>query len=223
MKKANGKIVAILTAVLTAAGAFVTGMPVQAATANSAAAATAAAGTTASTVSNSEQISDYTALIQAMLLKQIEALGTTTDQESAAGTTTAVDAAAGTQTADAATGTDQTVTAAETDSTTTQYPAWAYSKLTKEKGAVYGPSGKETFYNLDMTGVVYIMHLLGYKGDYWVRSDGVKMFGDYIMCGADFSKHPRGSLIETSLGTAIVVDTGAFSLSDVEVDIATAW
>ena len=43
---------------------------------------------------------------------------------------------------------------------------------------------------------------------YWIRSDGVKMLGDYVMCAADFSYEPRGTITSTSLGTAIVVDTG---------------
>ena len=96
--------------------------------------------------------------------------------------------------------------------------------LTREGGIFYGPSGKETWYNLNMSTVVDNMHCLGYEGEYWVRGDGVKMFGDYVMCAANLGKHPRGSLLETSLGTAIVCDTGAFVWSsNVAVDIAVAW
>lgn len=91
-------------------------------------------------------------------------------------------------------------------------------------GTVQGPSGKETYYNLDMSGVISIMNQNGYYYDYWIRSDGCKMFGDYIMCAANFNIHPRGSLVETSLGTGIVCDTGTFAYGNpYQIDIATTW
>lgn len=97
-------------------------------------------------------------------------------------------------------------------------------KLTASKGVNYGPSGKETYYNLNMSGVVDIMQSMGYNAQYWVREDGVKMYGDYVMVAADLNTHPRGSLVESSLGTAIVVDTGGFAASNPnQLDIATAW
>lgn len=97
-------------------------------------------------------------------------------------------------------------------------------KLTASKGVNYGPSGKETYYNLNMNGVVNIMESMGYNEQYWVREDGVKMYGDYVMVAADLNTHPRGSLVESSLGTAIVVDTGGFAASNPnQLDIATAW
>lgn len=96
--------------------------------------------------------------------------------------------------------------------------------LTASKGVNYGPSGKETYYNLNMSGVVDIMQSMGYNAQYWVREDGVKMYGDYVMVAADLNTHPRGSLVESSLGTAIVVDTGGFAASNPnQLDIATAW
>ena len=59
---------------------------------------------------------------------------------------------------------------------------------------------------------------------YWVRDDGCKMLGDYIMVAADLNKHPRGSIVECSLGTAIVCDTGSFvNTTDVSLDIAVDW
>lgn len=97
-------------------------------------------------------------------------------------------------------------------------------KLTASKGVNYGPSGKETYYNLNMNGVVNIMQSMGYNEQYWVREDGVKMYGDYVMVAADLNTHPRGSIVESSLGTAIVVDTGGFASSNPDqLDIATAW
>ena len=87
-----------------------------------------------------------------------------------------------------------------------------------------GPSGKETYYNLPMSGVVNIMRSMGNKDLYWVRADGCKMLGRYIMVAADLRVHPRGSLVETSLGTGIVCDTGEFALSNpYQIDIAVAW
>lgn len=96
--------------------------------------------------------------------------------------------------------------------------------LTKSAGVVYRPSGKETYYNLNMSGVVNIMRDMGNEDEYWVRDDGVKMLGDYVMVAADFNTRPRGSLVETSLGTGIVCDTGTFTYSDpTQIDVATAW
>ena len=97
--------------------------------------------------------------------------------------------------------------------------------LTKSGGVYYGPSGKETYYNLNMSGVVSIAQSQGIEGEYWVREDGCKMYGDYIICAADLNVHPRGSLVESSLGTCIVLDTGGFATngSGVALDIAVDW
>ena len=90
-----------------------------------------------------------------------------------------------------------------------------------------GPSGKETYYNLDMSGVVSIMRSCGYsevKFPYWVRDDGVKMLGDYVMVAASFDIRPRGTILDTSLGSAIVCDTGGFaSYNQTQLDIAVDW
>ena len=97
--------------------------------------------------------------------------------------------------------------------------------LTKSGGVYYGPNGKETYYNLNMSGVVSIAQSQGIEGEYWVREDGCKMYGDYIICAADLNVHPRGSLVESSLGTCIVLDTGGFTTngSGVALDIAVDW
>lgn len=101
------------------------------------------------------------------------------------------------------------------------------SKLTKSKGVNYGPSGKETYYNLPMNGVVRIMRNQGFSEEeypYWVREDGTKMLGDYIMIAANLDERPRGSLVPTSLGMGLVCDTGGFaSTSRTWIDIATNW
>lgn len=101
---------------------------------------------------------------------------------------------------------------------------WNGSVLTASAGVNYGPSGKETYYNLDMSGVVNNMRNMGNNDAYWVRDDGAKMLGDYVIVAANLDVHPRGSLVETSLGTGIVADTGGFAAGNPnQVDIATAW
>ena len=101
---------------------------------------------------------------------------------------------------------------------------WNGPVLSRSKGSVYGPSGKETYYNLNMSGCVSNMNRRGYYYEVWVRNDGCKMFGDYIMCAANLGVHPFGSLVECSLGTCIVVDTGGFAAGNPnQLDIAVTW
>ncbi len=105
--------------------------------------------------------------------------------------------------------------------------SWSGQVLSPQAGVVQGPSGKETYYNLDMSGVVSIMRQMGYDEanyPYWVRNDGCKMLGNYIMVAADLNLRPRGSVIECSLGTALVCDTGGFAAADpYQLDIAVTW
>lgn len=101
---------------------------------------------------------------------------------------------------------------------------WNGQVLTPQAGTINGVSGKETYYNLPMDGVIAIMRGIGNNDPYWVREDGVKMLGDYVMVAADLSIRPRGSLIPTSLGMGIVCDTGSFIHSNpTQLDIAVAW
>lgn len=104
---------------------------------------------------------------------------------------------------------------------------WRGSKLTKSSGVNYGASGRETYYNLDMSGVVATMRRLGYSESsypYWIREDGCKMLGNYIIVAANLRIRPRGTILETSLGWAIVCDTGGFVKQyPYGLDIATNW
>lgn len=101
---------------------------------------------------------------------------------------------------------------------------WKGPVLSKGRGVNYGPSGKETYYNLNMSGVVRIMRNMGNTDEYWVRDDGCKMLGDYIMVAANLGLHPRGSIVETSLGEGIVCDTGGFAKRNPnQIDIAVTW
>ncbi|MBR2527722.1 MAG: hypothetical protein IKE58_04545 [Blautia sp.] len=101
---------------------------------------------------------------------------------------------------------------------------WDGPQLSPMSGTVMGPSGKETYYNLDMSGVISIMRGMGNNDPYWVNENGCKMLGDYIMCAANLGVHPRGSLVESSLGTCIVCDTGGFAdYNPYQLDIAVTW
>lgn len=91
-------------------------------------------------------------------------------------------------------------------------------------GVFYGPSGKESYYNMDMSHVVELMQAAGYDMRYWIRKDGVKMLGNYVMVAADLSIRPKGTVLDTSLGSAIVCDTGEFIYKDrYALDVAVAW
>lgn len=100
-------------------------------------------------------------------------------------------------------------------------------RITKERGGYMGPSGRETYYNLNMSLCVAYMRDLGYdeiEYPYWIRDDGAKMLGNYVMCAANWSIRPKGTIIPTSLGDAIVVDTGDFVLEYPNgVDLAVDW
>lgn len=101
---------------------------------------------------------------------------------------------------------------------------WDGDVIDSYVGTVKGPSGKETYYNLPMSGVIDIMESLGYTGEYWVREDGAKMLGDFIMVAAELGSRPKGTIIKTSLGWAVVCDTGGFAKwNSTQLDIATAW
>lgn len=127
--------------------------------------------------------------------------------------------------------TDHVLTFAEQLSSIQTQPvtySWTGAVLNTSTGSVNGPSGKETYYNLDMSGVISVMRSLGFdENNYpcWVRSDGAKMLGPYVMVAADLNQYPKGSIIEISLGKAIVCDTGAFTSngSGTSVDVAVTW
>ena len=99
--------------------------------------------------------------------------------------------------------------------------------ITVQSGVFNGPSGRETFYNLPMKGVISHMRKLGYDAEefpYWVRDDGCKMLGPYIMVAANLKTRPYGTILETSMGTAIVCDTGTFVKKYPNgIDIAVNW
>ncbi len=104
------------------------------------------------------------------------------------------------------------------------YTLWNGPVLTPGAGTIIGPSGKETYYNLNMSVCVQNAKNAGAQGDYWVREDGVKMLGEYVMVAADYSIRPLCTIVPTSLGMGIVVDTGGFVMNNqMQLDIAVAW
>lgn len=120
--------------------------------------------------------------------------------------------------------------------------------LYAKKGFTYGPQAYETWYDLDMNLVVKnLTNLYGFTNvTTRVREDGVKLvsgtmpdgttFTDLVMVAADViaSSNPngtfeRGEIVQTSLGTGIVVDMCEEAMNkrknggDIHFDIATAW
>lgn len=123
---------------------------------------------------------------------------------------------------------EEAIQAAQSSVTQSTYTIdYSGAVLNPSNGSIIGPSGKETYYNLDMSGVVRIMRNMGYSAEeypYWVRSDGAKMLGSYVMVAANLNLRPRGSIVLCSLGEAIVADTGGFAEGNpTQLDIATAW
>lgn len=110
------------------------------------------------------------------------------------------------------------------ESNPAQKPAPSGPRLTREAGTIQFEGHSETYYNLDMSVVVQVAHDKGIGGDYWVREDGAKMLGEYIMVAACYDVHPYGSLVNTSLGMGIVVDTGGFIAWNAgNIDISCDW
>ena len=104
---------------------------------------------------------------------------------------------------------------------------WTGPVLNARVGTIQGPSGKETYYNLPMQGVVNRMRRLGYDSErypYWIRDDGAKCLGPFVLCACDLNLRPLGTILETSLGWSICADTGSFArYNHYQVDLATNW
>lgn len=85
---------------------------------------------------------------------------------------------------------------------------------------------QETYYDLDMSRVMKYRQKDGCgDGTYSVREDGVKVDNEgYILVAANLDRYPLCSVVETSLGTGKVYDTGSFaSVNPEQFDIATDW
>ena len=85
---------------------------------------------------------------------------------------------------------------------------------------------QETYYDLDMSGVMEIAaRTCGVEPYYTVREDGAKVDTEgYVLVAADLDRYPRCSVVETSLGPGKVYDTGTFTIANHEqFDLATDW
>lgn len=103
-------------------------------------------------------------------------------------------------------------------------PRTAQAKLNKRDGVNYHNGKKETYYNLCMERVIENARKNGIDGKYSLRADGVKCYDGYVIVAAPLDVHPYGSLVETSLGMGIVLDTGEFAQSNKkQLDIAVGW
>lgn len=99
--------------------------------------------------------------------------------------------------------------------------------LTRSGGKFDGPSGLEKWYNLPMGRCITNMRNMGYSVEeypYWIREDGAKMLGEYVMCASNNNYRPKGTIIETSLGMALVVDSCEAAASDPSLlDMCVDW
>ena len=96
--------------------------------------------------------------------------------------------------------------------------------LTATLGRISFNGHEETYYNLNMSNIINRAHENGIDGAYWIDGDGVKRFDEYVIVAADWGLHPYGSLVETSRGLGIVLDTGDFIKEHpADIDIAVAW
>ena len=98
--------------------------------------------------------------------------------------------------------------------------------LTKKGGVNYYNGQKETYYNLNMSRIYAKADAnFGSHHKKWIRDDGVKMYGPYVVLAVPFDVYPYGTTdIPTSLGLGIALDTGAFAETcKNQVDIAVDW
>ena len=77
--------------------------------------------------------------------------------------------------------------------------------LTAGLGKIEYQGHTETWYNLPINNVVRRAQNMGIPCEYWVRDDGVKCFGPWVIVAAHPSK-VRYSMVQTSLGEGIILD-----------------
>ena len=95
-----------------------------------------------------------------------------------------------------------------------------------------GPSGKEDYVNISVSYILDNAYYHGYdekEYSYWENEYGLQMFGSYIIVASDYDIHPYGSIVQTSLGEGIVLDTGSSVTTSCDtyythdIDIYTNW
>jgi len=96
--------------------------------------------------------------------------------------------------------------------------------LTASLGRIQFNGHDETWYCLPMENVIAQAESKGFTEEWWIRADGCRMYSHYIVCAGNYRVHPYGSIVETSRGEGIVLDTGSFAKTNPEaIDIATVW
>ena len=93
--------------------------------------------------------------------------------------------------------------------------------LTAKLGTIQYNGHTESWYDLPMGTVVQRAQDMGIHCEYWIRDDGVKMFGPWVIVAAHPSKI-KYTRIDTSLGEGIILDTHE-KLDKELIDIATTW
>lgn len=100
----------------------------------------------------------------------------------------------------------------------------ALSVLTAPKGINSFCGHTESWYNLKMTKVVQRAdEYYGLSDAYTIREDGVKTYNGFVICAGNFEVHPYGSVIDTSLGTGLILDHTGKGTDKTLIDIATNW
>ena len=120
----------------------------------------------------------------------------------------------------------ETTETAETAEKESDVPEWNGEVLNASMGVLeVGPNGGcEMWHNLDMTQCIKNLKEMGIDMCHWTRDDGVQMYGPYVMCAASLETYEMGDIVVTSLGEAIVCDTGDYAKIDpLWVNIATVW
>ncbi|MBQ6574510.1 MAG: hypothetical protein IJL90_00230 [Lachnospiraceae bacterium] len=100
----------------------------------------------------------------------------------------------------------------------------ALSVLTAGKGINNFCGHKESWYNLRMNKVVQRAdQYYGLQNVYKIRTDGVKTYNGFVICAGNYEVHPYGSIVDTSLGTGIILDHIGKETDKTVIDIATDW
>ena len=105
-------------------------------------------------------------------------------------------------------------------------PSMGRNRYTAVNGAGVLVERQETYYDLNMSGVMRIAaNVCGVENYYTVREDGVKVDAEgYVLVAANLDNYPRCTVVETSLGVGRVYDTGGFAqVNPEQFDIATDW
>lgn len=85
--------------------------------------------------------------------------------------------------------------------------------ITPNSGRIQGPQEMESYYALPAKGLYQFKSAWPKKlqGLKFHNENGWMKLGDYFCVAANLDIYPRGTIVQTSLGAAVVVDTGTFS------------